>query len=81
MSADYATPMPGGGTTASGKKKGKPGAITRIEIEPADNGGYIGTCHHDMSDSSGYVVPTRLAFATIDEVIDFISKKLGKNDK
>lgn len=65
--------------STSPKSSLAPGAVERITIEVADNGGYSVTCSRkaDPSSKSGYQEPKKHVFSTKQELDDYLDEALG----
>lgn len=77
--------MPGGGysTTAKGADS-KEMKVDSIDVEVADNGGYIVTCRKSYTnprpsdDSPSWIEPEKLAFEGFDQVYAYMAEAFGE---
>lgn len=74
------------GSSAEVKKGGKPPKmeLSRIEIEPSENGGFVAKCYMRESKSDrnrstycGWHEPETYTFETFDSLVAWLKKKVG----
>lgn len=76
------------GASASAKKtKPKSGEVSRVEIEPSDNGGFTVTCFHKSPKSTKrdspvpYQDPVKSVYADAASMLAYVGEKFGEADE